>query len=178
MARHDHNLGAWRPADCWQAPRRVIERAESPKVRFSDVRTPWTASGHEASAWPHGEAGWLGWTLENDLGSEPGVSEELEEERVRQPAIHDIRALDPALNGASACFHLGQHAALDDAIPDQLVELGQGNTLEQPAIVPTYARDVGEEDHFQHAERRRQDLSSSLYSLPSMLEISAPNSVT
>src|SRR5262249_10488157 len=67
------------------------------------------------------------------LGPEPGVSEELQEQRVRQPAIHDIGALDPALDGARVRFHLGQHTALDDAVPDELVELG----TEPPYLMTT-----------------------------------------
>src|SRR3954451_6044950 len=98
----------------WQWPRLVTEMPHR-KSRYS-----WPASSHRRVPSPRtkvtglrayvGRNGSVGGT---DLRSDPGIGEQLEQQRVRDPAVDDVRERHPAVDGVQACRQLGAHPAGD-----------------------------------------------------------------
>src|SRR5690348_12228730 len=51
--------------------------------------------------------------------SDAGLGEDLEQQRMRHPAVHDDRRLDARIHRVDAVLDLGDHAARDGAVGDQ-----------------------------------------------------------
>ncbi len=78
-----------------------------------------------------------------DQGPHPPVVEEREQDRVRQAAVEDDRALDAALDRVEAGLHLRDHAPGERAVGDQLLDALRGEVLQQRLVAAEDADHVG-----------------------------------
>jgi hypothetical protein len=61
--------------------------------------------------------------ITNDLGADSDASEDLEQERVAEPAVDDVSLLNSGREAAQAGLDLGDHPLIDDPVGDQLTAL-------------------------------------------------------
>ncbi len=92
----------------------------------------------------------------HDHRADAGVGEDLEQEHVGDPAVEDVGAVHAVADGVGAAGDLGDHAAGDRAVGDELVEFVGGGLADQAGgvgDVAAQALDVGEVDQLLGAER-------------------------
>src|SRR5690606_33969160 len=73
------------------------------------------------------------------------VGEDLQQHSVFDAAVDDVRAAYAAVHRVQGTFDLGQHAAIDGAIGDQVVDLGRAQTGENRSLLVHHTSDVGEQ---------------------------------
>ncbi len=91
-----------------------------------------------------------------DLRPDPGIREELQQQRVREPSVEDVRGGYAGPDRIDTRLQLGAHAALQAV--ERGADLGRGGLSDQRVGVGGVgqpAGDVGEEDHLVGAERAR-----------------------
>src|SRR5207244_3066674 len=92
-------------------------------------------------------------TSQNDFGSDTFAGEELEQDRVRLAAVDDVRLRGPALQRPERGFDLGEHAAVDDALPHESLGVLARERADELAVAVADALDVGQVDQLLGAER-------------------------
>src|SRR5471030_771173 len=63
------------------------------------------------------------WSVAGDHGADARLGEDLEQQAMRHPPVHDCGGLDPAIHCVDAVLDLGDHAAGDRAVGDQRARL-------------------------------------------------------
>src|SRR3989344_1107688 len=91
-----------------------------------------------------------------DQGTDAFVGENFQQHRVLHAPVDDVRGLDAAADGVERIIDLGQHAAVDGAIGDKVLDLRDGQTREQLAFLVQHAGGVGEQHELLGLERDRE----------------------
>ena len=69
--------------------------------------------------------------VQDDLGADPGLGVDLQQQRVPQPAVDDVGLADARLEAVQAGLDLGDHAPVDHALGDQVAARLGGQTADQ-----------------------------------------------
>src|SRR5690606_34905648 len=83
--------------------------------------------------------------LIGDQGANAGIGEDLQQYRVGHPPIDDDGTTHAALHRIQRTADLRQHAAIDGAVSNQLIDLGGGQAGEHLACLVHQASDVGQQ---------------------------------
>src|SRR6516162_8434624 len=112
---------------------------------FDIVFSPWSvvccARGNPAT--DHGLR------TNDDFRSNAAVGVDFEQERMSQPAIHDVRLLDAGAEAVAACLDLGDHAFVDYLLLDQLLAAWHVQARDQRIGVTPVGKNawrIGEQD--------------------------------
>ena len=74
------------------------------------------------------------------------LGQHLEQHRVGHAAVDDVHGVDAVLRGIERGGDLGQHAAADGAVGEQVVDLSRAQVGQQLAGLVEHAGDVGQHD--------------------------------
>src|SRR5690606_38403441 len=91
--------------------------------------------------------------LIGNQGADTGIGEDFQQYRIGYAAVDDDGTADATLNGVQSATDLRQHAAVDGAIGDQLVDLGGAQAGEHVAFLVHQAGDVGGQHQFLGLQR-------------------------
>src|SRR5690606_10614992 len=80
-----------------------------------------------------------------DQRADTRVGEDLQQHSVLDAAVDDVCAAYSAVDRIQGTFDLGQHATIDRAIGDQVVDLGSAQTGEHRPLLVHDTGDVGEQ---------------------------------
>src|SRR5690606_1256697 len=90
--------------------------------------------------------------LIGDQGAHTGIGEDFQQYRVGYPSIDDDRAAHATLHRVQRAADLGQHAAIDGAIGNQLIDLGGTQSGQHLAFLVHQPRDVGQQHELLRAQ--------------------------
>src|SRR5471030_1350697 len=80
-----------------------------------------------------------------DQSTHTRIGEDLQQNRIRHPAVNDQRAAHAALYCFQRATNLRQHAAVDRAVGDQVIDLLGGQAGQDCALLVHQAGDVGQQ---------------------------------
>src|SRR5437773_9944665 len=86
----------------------------------------------------------LWFSLKHNLRPDPPVGVNLQQQRVRQPAVDDVDLADAGPQALQARLHLRQHAAVDDARGHHFPAAGQVQAGDSRGRVAAVAEDAGD----------------------------------
>src|SRR3990172_4261405 len=138
----------------YSRPSESQTRTPSPRTRQMGAREyvgTWYRSDHSRSVLVSTVS-----PSENDLGSDPFLSENLEQDGVGDAAVDDVAFGGPALQRLERRLNLGEHPPLDHAGPDQALGVLPRQCREQPPVLALDSVHVGQVDELFGDEGRGQ----------------------